>query len=108
VAAPSDDLIARTIARTAESYRTFSAEASGRSPQCEELALAVAGDNQLLAFLAGLPAAKRQPNLLFAGARLLLGEPGPGSRRSPGILVRDGTEPVAVTDSHGTWVEWLG
>ena len=24
------------------------------------------------------------------------------------ILVRDGTEPVAVTDSHGTWLEWLG
>jgi hypothetical protein len=24
------------------------------------------------------------------------------------VLVRDGTEPVAVTDSHGTWLEWLG
>jgi hypothetical protein len=23
------------------------------------------------------------------------------------ILVKDGTEPVAVTDSHGTWLEWL-
>ena len=24
------------------------------------------------------------------------------------LLVRDGTEPVAVTDAHGTWVQWLG
>jgi hypothetical protein len=24
------------------------------------------------------------------------------------LLVRDGTEPIAVTDSHGTWVRWLG
>jgi hypothetical protein len=23
------------------------------------------------------------------------------------ILVKDGTEPIAVTDSHGTWLEWL-
>lgn len=24
------------------------------------------------------------------------------------LLVRDGAEPLAVTDSHGTWVDWLG
>jgi hypothetical protein len=23
------------------------------------------------------------------------------------ILVKNGTEPIAVTDSHGTWLEWL-
>jgi uncharacterized protein DUF2332 len=23
------------------------------------------------------------------------------------ILVKDGTEPIAVTESHGTWLEWL-
>jgi hypothetical protein len=23
------------------------------------------------------------------------------------ILMKDGTEPIAVTDSHGTWLEWL-
>jgi hypothetical protein len=23
------------------------------------------------------------------------------------LMARDGTEPVAVTDSHGTWIEWL-
>jgi Uncharacterized protein conserved in bacteria (DUF2332) len=61
--------------RTAENYRAFAVEASGRSPRYEELALAVAGDPSLLEFLAVLPTAKRQPNLLFAAARFLLGEP---------------------------------
>jgi hypothetical protein len=67
----SDDL----IVRIAENYRSFAVEASGRSPQYEELALAVAGDAGVLAFLAGLPTAKRQPNLIFAAARFLLGRP---------------------------------
>ena len=62
-------------ARTAENYRAFAVEARGRSPRYEELALAVAGDARLLEFLANLPTAKRQPNLLFAAARYLLGEP---------------------------------
>ena len=60
--------------RTAENYRAFAVEARGRSPRYEELAGAVAGDAPLLDFLTGLPAAKRQPNLLFAAARHLLGE----------------------------------
>ena len=62
-------------ARTADNYRDFAFEASGRSPQYEELALAVAADPSLLEFLAALPAEKRQPNLLFAAARFLIGEP---------------------------------
>jgi hypothetical protein len=61
--------------RTAENYRAFAVEARGRSPLYEELALAVAGDARLLEFLTALPTAKRQPNLLFAAARYLLGEP---------------------------------
>ena len=61
--------------RTAENYRAFAVEARGRSPLYEELALAVAGDERLLEFLTALPTAKRQPNLLFAAARYLLGEP---------------------------------
>ncbi len=60
---------------TAENYRAFAGDARGRSPQYEELALAVAGDSLLLGFLATLPAARRQPNLLFAAARYLLGQP---------------------------------
>jgi len=23
------------------------------------------------------------------------------------VLTKNGTEPIALTDSHGTWVEWL-
>lgn len=61
---------------TAENYRRFARqEAAGRSPQYERLALAVAEHADILAFLAGLPKEKRQPNLLFAAARLLLREP---------------------------------
>jgi prepilin-type processing-associated H-X9-DG protein len=57
----------------AENYRQFAVEAHGRSPAYEALSLAVAGDAGILAFLATLPPAKRQPNLLFAAARYLLG-----------------------------------
>jgi aminoglycoside phosphotransferase (APT) family kinase protein len=71
VSVPEQDL----SDRTAEIYRAFAAEARGRSPQYEELALAVAADQLMLEFLAALPAPKRQPNLLFAAARYLLGEP---------------------------------
>jgi len=62
-------------AATTERYLAFAAEARGRSPRYEELAVAAARDEPVLAFLAALPAAKRQPNLLFAAARYLLGEP---------------------------------
>ncbi len=63
-------------ASTAEVYRAFARqEARGRSPAYEELAEAVAADPGVLGFLAGLPPAKRQPNLLFAAARYLLGAP---------------------------------
>jgi hypothetical protein len=59
----------------AGNYQQFAAEAHGRSAPYEALARAVAGDPDLLAFLAELPAAKRQPNLLFAAAYFLLGQP---------------------------------
>ncbi len=62
-------------ASTAENYRAFALEALGRSALYAELATAVAGDPVVLAFLDSLPAAKRQPNLLFAAACYLLGEP---------------------------------
>jgi hypothetical protein len=61
-------------AGTAARYLGFADEARGRSPQYEELAIAVAGDPLTLRFLGSLPAAKRQPNLLFAAATYLLGE----------------------------------
>src|SRR4029453_11394263 len=45
-----------------------------RSATYEALALAVAHDLDLLAFLDRLPVGKRQPNLLFAAARHVAGE----------------------------------
>jgi hypothetical protein len=60
---------------TAENYRAFAREARGRSPAYELLAESVAADGAVLGFLQSLPRQKRQPNLLFAAARYLLGEP---------------------------------
>jgi hypothetical protein len=60
---------------TAENYLRFAQEAEGRSPAYVELARAVAADNLILEFLGSLPRTRRQPNLLFATARYLLGTP---------------------------------
>ncbi|GIG86760.1 DUF2332 domain-containing protein [Plantactinospora endophytica] len=48
-------------------------EAQGVSPAYERLSLAVSRDDELLALIGTLPAAKRQPNLLFSVVRLLGG-----------------------------------
>lgn len=61
------------IASTAERYRDFVREARGRSPRYAELAAAVAADDEILAFLAALPKAKREPALVFAAVDSLLG-----------------------------------
>jgi hypothetical protein len=60
---------------TAENYRQWAREARGLSPAYEELASAVAGDRVVLDFVDVLPPPKRQPNLLFAAARYLAGQP---------------------------------
>ena len=60
---------------TAENYRQWAREARGRSPGYDLLATLVAGDDAILRFLGTLPPPKRQPNLLFAAARYLLGTP---------------------------------
>src|SRR5438270_8976164 len=62
--------------RLSAAYRRFAAdEANGKSPLYEELARGVAADSEILDFLLALPPPKRQPNLLFAAARSLLGTP---------------------------------
>jgi hypothetical protein len=64
---------AAAVART---YRDFGRhEARGRSAAYQDLAEAVADDAALVNFIASLPPGKRQPNLLFAAARYLLGAP---------------------------------
>ena len=58
----------------AATYLRFAAtEADGRSPLYAAFARAVAGDAAVLDFLAALPPARRQPNLLLAAVRLLHG-----------------------------------
>jgi hypothetical protein len=61
---------------TATVYRDFAEEAYG-SPCFAEWALGVAGDAEVLAWLATLPDRKRQANLVFAAARWH-GVPAPG------------------------------
>ncbi|MFJ8626127.1 DUF2332 domain-containing protein [Kitasatospora sp. NPDC093550] len=59
---------------TGDLYRGFAErEARGNSAIYQDLAERVAGDGQLRALLDGLPAAKRQPNLLFGAVRHLGG-----------------------------------
>ena len=53
----------------AEDYRDFATYAHGDSPCFEEWALGVVADEGLRAWIALLPAAKQQPNLVFAAAR---------------------------------------
>jgi hypothetical protein len=81
---------------TAENYRRFAAyEARGRSPLYEQLANGVADDRELLAFLAGLPQEKRQPNLLLAAVRYLAGVQ-PGYEAFRGVVL-DRRAEVAAT-----------
>ena len=56
-------------------WRIAHLEAAGRSPAYQELAEFVAENTTILQFLGRLAPAKRQPNLLFAAARYILGEP---------------------------------
>ena len=73
VVAQAGDDAATAVART---YREFGRlEARGRSAAYEALAESVADDTAMVSFVASLPPEKRQPNLLFAAARYLLGAP---------------------------------
>ncbi|MDT7562690.1 MAG: hypothetical protein QOG76_1314 [Pseudonocardiales bacterium] len=70
---PGDD----SLSSISQRYQSFAErEARGRSSLYERCAEAVAADRTMLAFLATLPEPKRQPNLLFAAARWLGGNPG--------------------------------
>ena len=64
------------IDRLAARYRRFAeAEARGHSPLYEAWASGVAEDADVLRFVAALPPAKQQPNLLFAAVRWVAGTP---------------------------------
>jgi hypothetical protein len=59
-------------------YREFATYADDASPTLAAWARAVAEDDAVVAWLGGLPPVKRQPNLVFAAARLH-GVPAPGA-----------------------------
>jgi len=64
------------VTAVVETYRMFARrQARGRSAAYESLAESVADDAALAGFIASLPPRKRQPQLLFAAARYLLGVP---------------------------------
>jgi hypothetical protein len=72
-AGPAGDEATGAVARA---YLAFARrEARGRSASYEALAECVAADAALIGFIASLPPAKRQPQLVFAAARYLLGAP---------------------------------
>ena len=70
------DSISNELAAIARRYERFAAsEARGSSPIYEQLALAVAGSTELLAFLQSVPWERRQPNLFLAAVRHVSGVP---------------------------------
>jgi hypothetical protein len=71
------EAIARRFRRFAET------EARGRSPLYEALAAGIAEDPEILGFVAELPIAKQQPNLVLAAVRFVCGvQPTPGDFRA--------------------------
>jgi hypothetical protein len=89
-------------AEVAKDYRAFARwEARGRSAAYESLAESAAGDAGLMSFVASLPPAKRQPNLLFAAARYLLGTP-PGLAELRGLVGTSREQLTEVILSHRT------
>jgi hypothetical protein len=61
----------------AQEYDDFAGYCEGDSPTFVDWARGVAGDREVVDWLAGLPLLKRQPNLVFAAARFH-GVPAPG------------------------------
>ena len=72
--------------KIAEGYRAFVHDAARESPAYSELSAAVAGDDDVLGFLAQLPTGKRHPPLLFAALRFLDGVPADGAELHERVL----------------------
>lgn len=87
---------------TATNYRRFAqTQARDRSPAYADLAEAVTADGSILGFLEELPTEKRQPNLLFAAARYLLGVPADPTTLHE-LVARRGEELAAVMRERRT------
>jgi hypothetical protein len=85
--APLEDRAhANALERIAATYTAFAVdEARGWSGIYERLALAVAQSEQLLAFIASLPAERRQPNLFLGAVRHVCGVPADGDDLKRGV-----------------------
>ena len=90
------------LSAVAQSYRVFARrEVRGRSAAYEALAESVADDANVAGFIASLPPGKRQPQLVFAAARYLLGAPPViGSLRE--LVSRSGAELTQVIMTRRT------
>jgi hypothetical protein len=90
------------IAAVVREYQLFARwEAHGRSAAYESLAEAVAGDARLVEFIASLPPAKQQPQLVFAAARYLLGRP-PEAAELRALTGRSGADLTRVIMARRT------
>jgi hypothetical protein len=79
----------------AEGFRRFAREAAGRSELYVDIAEAVAASQWTLDFLAAMPEAKWQPNVLLAVVRYLFGTPGSG--REFVAVVKAHADDIAAT-----------
>lgn len=79
----------------AQRFRRFAQEAAGRSALYAEISEAVAASPWTLDFLAGMPEAKWQPNVLLAVVRYLFGTPDGG--REFVALVKARANEIAAT-----------
>ncbi|NYD40107.1 DUF2332 domain-containing protein [Nocardioides panaciterrulae] len=88
--APNPQLGQEIVQQIARDYSDFAAQATD-SPCFVAWARGVAGDPDVLAWLAALPDAKRQPNLVFAAARRHgVAAPGPYAGLRAALLADDG------------------
>ena len=62
-----------------------------------------AGRQRFAGIVRGLPAVW----LSNEGPGVVPGLPAPDGQGAPFILGRDGRTPLAIADSHGTWLQWL-
>jgi hypothetical protein len=74
------------LARIAADYRDFAQDTAVRSPAYAALSTAVAEDEQVLRFLAGLPPSQRLQTLFFAALRFLGGVPADGRQLRDRVL----------------------
>lgn len=97
-------MIRGSLPALAARYRRFAdVEMAGKSPLYQAIASAVAQDEQVLGFLLTLPEHKRQPNLLMAAFRHLLGTPDDSLHFRDTLLARaDAVRAVMLSHSTQT------